>query len=67
MIGHAKSTLVDQVYAHTMQSGMASVASAITARALGEQPKLRVIEGGQRDVRETLENTKPESAQKAGL
>jgi integrase len=26
MMGHAKSTLVDQVYAHTMQSGMASVA-----------------------------------------
>lgn len=56
---------MDQVYAHSMQSGMASVASAITARALGEQPKLRVIEGGQRDVRETLENTKPEAEEKA--
>jgi hypothetical protein len=56
MMGHTKSTLVDQVYAHTMQSGMASVASAITARALGEQPRLRVIEGGPRDVRETLES-----------
>ena len=40
---------MDQVYAHTMQSGMASVASAITACALGEQPKLRLIEGGQPD------------------
>jgi hypothetical protein len=63
MVGHARSALVDQVYAHTMQSGMASVASAITARALGEQPKLRLIDG-QRDIRETLENTKPERDQK---
>jgi integrase len=65
MLGDARSTLVDQRYAHTMQSGMASVASGITARALGEQPKLRVIEGCQRDVRETLENTKPEAEEKA--
>jgi integrase len=65
MMGHAKGTLVDQVYAHTMQPGMASVASAITARAFREQPKLRLIEGGQRDVRETLENTKSEAKQKA--
>jgi integrase len=65
MMVHAKSALVDQVYAHTMQSGMASVASAITARALGEQPKLRLIDRGQRDIRETLENTKPEPEQKA--
>jgi len=36
MVGHAKSTLADQVYAHTMHSRMASVASGITARALGE-------------------------------
>ncbi len=43
MMGHAKSALVDQVYAHSM---MASVAERVTARALGEQPKLRVIEGG---------------------
>ena len=64
MMGHATSTLVDQVYAHTMQSGMASAASAITARALGEEPKPRVIDGGQRDVRETLENTKPETERK---
>jgi hypothetical protein len=56
---------VDQVYTHTMQSGTASIASAITARALGEQPRLRVIEGGPRDVSETLENTKPEAEEKA--
>ena len=65
MVGHSKSALVDQVYAHTMQSGMVSVASAITARALGEQPKLRLIEGGQPDVRETLDNTKSESARRS--
>jgi hypothetical protein len=29
---------------------MASVAERVTARALGEQPKLRVIQGGQQDV-----------------
>jgi len=52
MMGHPRSTLVDQVYAHAMQSGMASVAERVTARALGEQPKLRVIEGGQQDVLE---------------
>ena len=33
MMRHAKSTLVDQVHAHTMQSGMASVAENVTARA----------------------------------
>jgi integrase len=32
---------------------------------LGEQPKLRLIEGGQPDVRETLENTKSELAQRS--
>jgi integrase len=26
IMGHARSTLVDQVYAHTIQSGMAGVA-----------------------------------------
>jgi integrase len=55
-MGHSRSTLVDQVYAHSLQSGMASVAERVTARALGEQPKLRVIEGGSRDIREPLEN-----------
>ena len=54
-MGHSKSTLVDQVYAHTLQSGMAGVAASVTGRVLGEQPRLRLIEGGQRDVRESLE------------
>jgi hypothetical protein len=40
MMGHARSTLVDQVYAHSMQSGMASVAENVTARALGVKPQL---------------------------
>lgn len=61
MMGHSRSSLVDQVYAHSMQSGMASVAERVTARALGEQPKLRVIEGGARDVRQPLD----EASQKA--
>lgn len=55
MMGHARSTLVDQKYAHAMQSGMASVAENVTPRALGLKPQLRVIEGGQRDVREALD------------
>jgi len=58
MIGHSRSTLVDQVYAKTLQSGLASVASAVAARVLDERPpKLRVIEGGARDVRESLESS----------
>jgi integrase len=44
------------VYAHSLQSGMASVAERVTALALGEQPKLRVIDGGQRDVRQPLDD-----------
>lgn len=52
IMGHAQSTLVDQVYAHSMQSGMATVAENVTARAL--KPLLRLIEGGQRDVRQPL-------------
>jgi len=40
---------------------MTSVAERVTARALGEQPKLRVIEGGQRDVRQPLDEATPES------
>jgi integrase len=54
-MGHSKSTLVDQVYAHSLQSGMASVAESVTARALGVKPQLRVIEGGQRAVRQPLD------------
>jgi integrase len=59
MMGHSRSTLVDQVYAHSLQSGMASVAERVTARALGEQPKLRLIEGKPRNVRQPLENSLP--------
>jgi hypothetical protein len=43
VMGHSRSHLVDQVYAHSLQSGMASVAERVTARALGEQSKLRVV------------------------
>jgi integrase len=60
MMGHAQSTLVDKVYAHSMQSGMASVAENVTARALGLKPQLRVIEGGARDVRESLDGEAPQ-------
>jgi hypothetical protein len=61
MMGHARSTLVDTVYAHTMQSGMASVAENVTARALGVKPQLRVIEGGNpRDVRNSLDEATPQ-------
>jgi integrase len=63
-LGHSRSILVDQVYAHRLQSGMTSVAERVTARALGEQPKLRVIEGGQRDVRQPLDETLAEVVEK---
>jgi integrase len=56
-MGHSRSILVDQVYAHSLQSGMASVAERVTARALGIEPKLRVIDGGKsNDVRQPSEN-----------
>ena len=61
MMGHSRSTLVDQVYAHSMQSGMASVAESVTARALGVKPQLRVIEGGARDVRQPLDESPAEA------
>lgn len=65
MLGHSRSMLVDQVYAHSLQSGMASVAERVTARALGEQPKLRVIEGGNpRDIRQPLDETPSEVLEK---
>jgi hypothetical protein len=64
MMGHARSTLVDSVYAHTMQSGMASVAENVTARALGVKPQLRVIEGGNsQDVRQPLEESPTEHSE----
>jgi integrase len=67
MMGHSRSTLVDQVYAHSLQSGMASAAENVTARALGIRPQLRVIEGGNpRDVRQPLDEM-PVAAQQKGL
>jgi integrase len=63
MMGHSRSTLVDQVYAHSMQSGMASAAAAesVTARALGVKPQLRVIGGGKaQDIREPLDQNAPD-------
>ena len=62
-MGHSRSTLVDAVYAHSLQSGMASVAERVTTRALGEQPKLRVIDGKQRDVRRSLDESSGESSE----
>ncbi|HKU16256.1 MAG TPA: site-specific integrase, partial [Steroidobacteraceae bacterium] len=57
-MGHSRSTLVDEVYAHALPSGMASVAERVTARVFGEQPKLRVIEGGATpSVRQPLDET----------
>jgi integrase len=50
-IGHSRSTLVDQVYAHALPSGMASVAERVTTRAVGKKPKLRLTESKQWDVR----------------
>jgi len=61
-MGHSRSTLVDSVYAHSLQSGMASVAERVTARVLGEQPQLRVIEGGQRDVTQPLDESPAKGA-----
>lgn len=37
--------------------GHLNVAERVTSKALGKQPKLRVIEGAQRDVRQPLEET----------
>src|SRR5580658_5941852 len=58
VMGHSKSTLVDAVYAHSMQSGLSGVAESVTARALGLKRQLRVIEGGNcRDVGEALDDS----------
>jgi hypothetical protein len=66
MMGHSRSTPVDQVYARSMQSGLASAAESVTARALGMKPQLRVIDGGiPRDVREPLDRAPVESQSKS--
>jgi integrase len=63
-MGHSRSTLVDAVYAHSLQSGVASVAERVTALALGELPKLRVIEGGNpREIRQTLDESPAEGSE----
>jgi len=55
LLGHSRSTLIDQVYARSLPSGMASAVERVTSRVLGEQPKLRVIEGGsRRDIATSL-------------
>ena len=64
MMGHSRSTIVDDVYAHALPSGMASVAERVTSRALGEQPKLRVIEGGALDVAQPLQSAETETTEK---
>jgi hypothetical protein len=62
-MGHSRSTLVDAVYAHSLQSGMTSVAERVTALALGEQPKLRVTDGEPRDVRRSLDESPAEGSE----
>lgn len=62
-MGHSRSTLVDQVYAHSLQSGMASVAERVTQRALGEKPQLRVVaDNSERDVRQPLDSSQSGAA-----
>jgi len=62
VIGHARSTIVDTIYAHTVESGVAGVSESVAGRAglkppvpteppkpvppSGGPPKLRVIDGG---------------------
>jgi integrase len=67
-MGHSRSTLVDQVYAHALPSGMASVAERVIARALRKRAKLSVISGGQRDVRRSLDDSPktPDSKKASG-
>jgi hypothetical protein len=64
-MGHARSTLVDSVYAHTMQSGIASVAENVTARALAVKPQLRVIGGDPSAVRQPLDESSLRAVAKA--
>jgi integrase len=54
-MGHSRSTLVDSVYAHSLESGMAGVAERVAGRVFEGKPVLRVIEGGASpDVRQPL-------------
>jgi hypothetical protein len=60
-MGHAKSTLVDQGLRTHDAVRDRSVAKNVTGRALGVKPQVRLIEGGQRDVRHPLDEPTPES------
>jgi integrase len=63
-IGHARSTLVDQVYAHSLASGMTGVAERVAGRVFDVKPQLRVVGGSDaQDVRKPLEN---DAAEKIG-
>ena len=55
MMGHSRSSLVDDSYAQALPSGMASVAARVTARVLGEPVKLKITNGGRRTVRRSLD------------
>jgi integrase len=57
-MGHSRSQIVDDVYAHALPSGMKSVAERVTARALGHQTKSGIVsstERNERDVRRSLD------------
>jgi integrase len=69
VIGHARSTIVDTIYAHTVDSGVAGVSQSVEERvglkraeqpappnpppAPRQPPKLRVIDGGRLAERES--------------
>ena len=53
-MGHSRSQIVDDVYAHALPSGMTSVAARVTARALGQQIKPRLVSSNERDVTRSL-------------
>jgi hypothetical protein len=68
VIGHARSTIVDTIYAHTVDSALAGVSESVAGRVgltlptppapndppgPRRPPKLRVIDGGQRSNRQT--------------
>jgi integrase len=65
-MGHSRSTLVDQVYAHSLASGMTGVAERVAGRVFDVKPQLRVVEGGiSPDVRQPLDESSTEQ-KKAG-
>jgi hypothetical protein len=61
LIGHARSTIVETIYAHTVGSGLAGVSQSVEQRvglkpaeppAPRQPPKLRVVDGGRRADRD---------------